>query len=255
VLRINLLQPASTVVDAGKSDSGPSRIRQIQIAGARLCLHDSSRVSTEGSPVVTKVRRLIESYGLEGFGDELADRWVGDGYDRESLLALADRFNRRLLAASMEEAGLSPLDGEVDNTYRLLNDDEVSAGMQTQARRRLERDGVDVDSLRTEFVSHQAIHTYLTSDREIESPDSEPSTAERLERDRETIQRLESRLEAVADDTISRLASADSLSVGEFTVLVGVQVFWEDCGEQYEIGELLAAGGCGCQSGAEMNNG
>ena len=52
--------------------------------------------------MVTKVRRVIETYSLSGLGEELAARWVGEGYDRESLRALADRFNRRVLAASME---------------------------------------------------------------------------------------------------------------------------------------------------------
>ena len=120
--------------------------------------------------MVTKVRRVIDHYGLSELGDELAARWVGDGYDRESLRSLADRFNRRVLAAGMEAAGLTPLDGEVDNTYRLLTDDKVSAGMRTQVERRLERDGVDIEELRTDFVSHQAVHTYLTDDREIDPP-------------------------------------------------------------------------------------
>jgi len=181
-------------------------------------------------------------------GEELAARWVGDGYDRESLRALADRFNRRVLADGMESAGLSPLDGEVENTYRLLTSDEVSAGMRTQARRRLERDGVDPESLRSDFVSHQAIHTYLTTDRKIEPPDETSSAADRLDRDRETINRLESRLEAVADDTISRLDTTDTLSIGDFSVLVDVQVFCADCGYQSKVSDLLAEGGCQCPS-------
>lgn len=196
--------------------------------------------------MVTKVRRILESYELSGLGEELAARWVGDGYERESLRPLADRFNRRVLAARMEAAGLSPLDGEVENTYRLLTDDDVSAGMQTQVRRRLERAGIDIESLLSDFVSHQAIHTYLTKDREVEPPSDQLSTGERLERDRETIQRLQSRLEAVTDNTIGRLQTTNQLSVGQFTVLVDVQVFCEECGEQYEITELLDAGRCEC---------
>ena len=196
--------------------------------------------------MVTKVRRVIEAYELDGVGDELAARWVGDGYERESLRALADRFNRRVLAASMEAAGLSPLDGEVDNTYRLLTDDEVSAGMRTQVSRRLERDDLDPDSLQSDFVSHQAIHTYLTDDREIEPPNADGSDRDRLEADRETVQRLQSRLEAVTENTVGRLASKELLEIGSFTVLVDVQVFCEDCGEQYDIGELLDEGGCRC---------
>jgi len=198
--------------------------------------------------VVTKVRRVIDHYELSGLGDELAARWVGDGYDRESLRALADRFNRRVLAAGMEAAGLTPLDGEVDNTYRLLTDDDVSAGMRTQVERRLERDGLDIERLRTDFVSHQAIHTYLTDDREIDPPGDDESTADRRARDRETIQRLESRLEAVTENTVGRLASTGHLDIGDFSVLVDLQVVCADCGDTYEIGELFEQGGCNCRN-------
>ena len=198
--------------------------------------------------MVTKIRRVIDHYELSDLGDELAARWVGDGYDRESLRSLADRFNRRVVAASMEAAGLTPLDGEVDNTYRLLTDDEVSAGMRTQVERRLEREGVDIERLRTDFVSHQAVHTYLTDDREIDPPGDDESTADRLKRDRETIQRLESRLEAVTENTVNRSAATDRLAVGEFSVLVDVQVVCSDCGTTYDIADLFEAGGCNCRN-------
>lgn len=190
---------------------------------------------------------MIDRYELAGLGDELAARWVGDGYDRESLRSLADRFNRRVLAAGMEAAGLTPLDGEVDNTYRLLTDDDVSAGMRTQVERRLERDGLDIEQLRTEFVSHQAVHTYLTDDREIDPPGTDESPAERLARDRETIQRLQSRLEAVTENTVSRSVATDRLDIGEFSVLVDLQVVCADCGGTYEITDLFEAGGCDCR--------
>jgi len=195
--------------------------------------------------MVTKVRRVIDRYALAGLGDELAARWVGDGYDRESLRSLADRFNKQVLAASMEAAGLSPLDGEVENTYRLLTDDEVSAGMRTQVSRRLEREGLEVDSVQSDFVSHQAIHTYLTRDREIEPPSTDDG--DRLETDRETIQRLQSRLEAVTENTVGRLDSTDRLDVGSFSVLVDLQVVCADCGGTYEIAELFEQGGCDCR--------
>ncbi|MFW6382649.1 MAG: rod-determining factor RdfA [Haloferacaceae archaeon] len=195
--------------------------------------------------MVTKVERVIEAYGLT-IGEELADRWRGEGYERESLRALADRFNEAVLGAAMREAGLRPLEGEAANTYRLLTDDGVSAGMRTQARRRLERAGIDVSDLRSDFVSHQAIHTYLTDERGVSPPTDGRSPAERLADDRETIQRLESRLEAVTDNTLDRLVRTDQLSIGDPSVIVDVQVFCADCGQQYAVGDLLGAGHCDC---------
>jgi len=208
--------------------------------------YDDTPRLAEDAAMVTKVRRIIEHDELDELETELAARWRGDGYERESLRELADRFNERVLAARMQQAGLNPLDGEAANTYRLLTDEEVSAGMRTQARRRLERAEIDTDALSRDFASHQAIHTYLTKDLEIEPPNETKSAEKRLEQDRKTIQRLESRLEAVTDNTLGRLNAAGQLSIGEYAVLVDVEVFCEECGQQYEISELLAAGSCDC---------
>ncbi|MFC7215475.1 rod-determining factor RdfA [Saliphagus sp. GCM10025334] len=195
----------------------------------------------------TKVARLLETYDLEGLGLELEQRWLGKGYERESLRKLARRFNERLLGERMTRAGLSPLDGEVENTYRLLTDDDVSAGMRTQAERELERAGIDVDALRREFVSHQAIHTYLTSDRELEGPSSQTTPEDRLERDAASIQRLSSRLTAVTEDTVKRYRETDLLESGSVSVLVDVNVLCEECGEQYDVATFLDRGGCRCR--------
>ncbi|MFC7007207.1 rod-determining factor RdfA [Halalkalicoccus salilacus] len=112
-----------------------------------------------------KVGRVIREYGLDGLGTELEIRWTGKGGDQYSLRALADRFNQRVLEAALEDAGVRSLEGDVENRYRLLTDDDVSAGMHQQARRELERAGVDVDALESDFVSHQSIYTYLTDHR------------------------------------------------------------------------------------------
>jgi len=114
-----------------------------------------------------KVARLIDEYNLQGIGEELERLWTADD-DRRSLRSLADLFNRRLLKISLEEAGVTSLDGEVENAYRLLDDDDVSGADRTRARRRLEREGVDVDTLQEDFVTYQAVRTYLKNYRGAE---------------------------------------------------------------------------------------
>jgi hypothetical protein len=67
----------------------------------------------------------------------------------------------------MSEAGLNPLDGEAANTYRLLTSDDVTSGERTKVERHLNRAGIDVEQLRSDLVSHQAVHTYLTKHRGV----------------------------------------------------------------------------------------
>jgi len=193
----------------------------------------------------SKVARLIDEYDLgEPFGDELERLWTADGDERKSLRDLAALFNRRLLESALAAAGTSTVSGEVENLHRLLTDDDVSSGMRTEARTRLERDGVDVEQLERDFVTYQAIRTYLTDYRDAEY--EEPSASERVESALGTIQRLRSRLRSITEGSLDRLRSTDRLTLGTFRLFVDVDVLCEECGSQYGVVELLERGGCDC---------
>ncbi|MFB6108051.1 MAG: rod-determining factor RdfA [Haloplanus sp.] len=211
--------------------------------------HSTDDDGSTPDPTNCKVGRLIAEYDLRGFGDELEARWTGERGERESLRDLMATFNERLLRAAMEDAGLSPLDSEVASKYEALTDDDVSSGVRTETTRDLERNGVDVDALETDFVTHQAIHTYLTKyrDAELERPDD----AERVSKALETVQRLRSRLLAVTENVLSRLRNAGVLSTGDLEVLVDVRVTCTDCGERYDVATLLSEGGCACSDADE----
>ncbi|WP_254822937.1 rod-determining factor RdfA [Haloglomus halophilum] len=194
----------------------------------------------------SKVQRLIEEYGLEGLGAELERAWTAEDPDeRRSLRDLATYFNQQLLEQALRDAGATVLDGEVENTYRLLTDDDVSTGDRTRTERQLEREDIDVDKLRSDFLSYQAIRTYLKKHR-----DAEHTTADR---DRgasaiETVQRLRSRLITVAENRLEGLRSAGELTLGEFRVILDLRVVCEECGTQQDFVTLVEDGGCECSN-------
>lgn len=192
----------------------------------------------------SKVERVMETYGLDGYGEELAARWLGEHGEKQSLRSLADEFNREVLGAAMRDAGMSPLEGEVENAYRLLTDGDVSEGMRTQTRSRLEAEGVDVEQIQRNFVSHQAIHTYLTEHRGVSY---EVSEQDQLEKDLDRINRLQSRLVAVVEDSLDRSRNAERLTVGDADVFVETRVLCSDCGASYPVAELVDRGGCDCE--------
>ncbi|ELY35469.1 hypothetical protein C497_13001 [Halalkalicoccus jeotgali B3] len=195
-----------------------------------------------------KVGRVIEKYGLDGFGTQLEAYWTGEDGEQYSLRALADLFNRRVLEAAMDAAGMRSLDGEVENRYRLLSDDDVSAGMREQTRRELDRAGLDIEELESDFVSHQSIYTYLTEYREATHPSSvELTPEERRERELDKIGALITRTSVVTEDSIDRLAARDALSGGISGVFVDVQVTCEACGRSISATTFLEEGGCSCR--------
>lgn len=196
-----------------------------------------------GSASGSKVGRLIARYGLDDMPRRLERYWQGDGVERRSLRELATRFNERLTRAAMEEAGSNPLDGEAANLYGLLTSEDASDADRIRAERRLERDGVDMDDLRDSFVSHQAIHTYLTSVRDQEYETQDIDVEERVE----TVQRLISRTRSVSADTVEALDRTGELTIGEFDVTADVRVSCRNCDSRYEISGLLQRGGCACR--------
>lgn len=195
----------------------------------------------------SKVGRLLVEHDLSGVGEELEHRWLGDGGERQSLRDLAQMFNRLLLEAALEREGERPVDGEVENLYRLLTDDGVGTAARTEAETKLNRAGIDVEALRRDFVSHQAVHTYLTKYRLVESPSTAESAEAAIENRRETLQRLRHRLVAVTERTLESLRDTGHLSISSFDVMVRVSVYCDDCGTTTDVMELLVRRGCRCQ--------
>lgn len=198
-----------------------------------------------------KVKRVIDEYNLDGLGEELEHRWLGVGSDRQSLRDLAVYFNHRVLEAAFDGAGEQPINGEIENHYRLLTDDEVSASARTQAETKLERLGVDVEQLRGDLVSHQAVHTYLTDVREVSLPQAEPSAGDVIQSRQETILRLRNRLVAVIERSLKSLRDAGHLSLGSFDAMVSATVYCNDCGSSYDLTDLLRRRACDCSEEAD----
>lgn len=192
-----------------------------------------------------KVLRVIDDYELVNAEEELARRWSRKE-NRSSLRELATWLNKRLLETVVREKGETRLTGEIDALYESLVDSNVSRGERTQTHRTLEQMGIDVDSLTDDFVSYQAVRTYL-NERGIEHEPSTTGVSKVLEQ----IQKLTSRTTAVTNEKLTRLRDSDQISLGKFRLTAEVSVYCEDCESQYSVGELLQNSGCECVQGSD----
>jgi hypothetical protein len=198
-------------------------------------------MTTESTGANTKVARVIREYDLDGMGAQLETSWTGEGGERTSLRDLADEFNKAVLEAALRDGGGSSRSVDVSSTYNALRSESGSKA--TRARRRLERAGITVDKLTGDFVTHQAIHTYLKREREASLPAADDDIVDRKV---ETIEKLQGRVSAVVESTITSLANADELDRDNYDVLVDVRTVCPNCGADAPVGELLRQGGCGC---------
>lgn len=188
-----------------------------------------------------KVGRVAVRRGLDDIDRDLvARRTRTDG--RASLRDLTSYFNQEVLRTAMVGAGMAPLAGEVENTYRLLTDDSVGSGNRTRAQRRLERTGVDVDAIHGDFVSHPTLGRHLRECLDLSEPTDENPTSTTRER----ISKMQSRSEAVIRNAVDGLADKDEVRHGDLTVVVDARVLCESCGTQHPIESFLDRGGCDC---------
>lgn len=191
----------------------------------------------------TKVERVIESYDLDGWGERLEARWLGEGTERRSLRDLADEFNRAVVRAALTAQRGSVVSADVEGTYRTLAGEAPREAELVRKRRELAREGVDVDRLERDLVTHQAIHTYL---RRVRGASFDRDDGDRLARKAETVQRLVGRTRAVTDSTLEELVAADAIADRPYEAVVDLRVVCTECGTAYGVEELLEGGGCHC---------
>ncbi|WP_273836744.1 rod-determining factor RdfA [Halococcus sp. PRR34] len=193
-----------------------------------------------------KLDRVIDEYELDRVAENLQEYWTRED-ERYSLRGLADHVNQAILRTAMEREGLNPLDGEVENTYRLLTDDEVSQGVRTQAHSRLDRGGVDVDAIGGDFVSYQTVNRHLKECLGVERASTERSDSDRIDSGAQRIAALRNRTVAVTENTLDQLGSTGAIALGDPDVYVDITVTCADCGTHATVQELIDEGGCECE--------
>ena len=205
------------------------------------------RVQTQPNTTCCKVSQVLHSYGLDSHLLELERRWTGENGNSASLRELERELNCKLLRVALTDAGVPPIEGEAENLLRILNSSDVSDNRKVEAKRRLESDGVEVEEVLDDFVSHQTIHNHLRDCQGVSSP-RDRSKEEQIENVKSTIFGLQNRTEAVAEKSLKRLGTNGLISPDEFDVIVDVQAICDACDRSHDVGDLLAAGGCRCDS-------
>lgn len=205
-------------------------------------MDSSDDSSASGRGRRSKVSSLIEEYNLQGLGAELERSWTAED-NRKSLRELADYFNTKLLEEALNETSVQHLDGEIENIYRLLSADDVSSADRTRTRRRLEREGIDVESLQNDFVTYQAIRSYL---KEYRGAEYTPAETDPIEREASNIQQMSGWVASVTEGKLDQLRKQDDFTLGEFRTLSDILVVCEDCNSRFNALELLDRGGCNC---------
>lgn len=116
-----------------------------------------------------KVCRVLGQRDLGHYDERLLALWKGEGSQRKGYRELAEWLNVTLLRREMDKAGLPTLGEEAASKYERLRSDGTTSGEIADI---LEREGIDVDRLTSDFVSYGVIRTHITEclDEEYEAP-------------------------------------------------------------------------------------
>lgn len=187
-----------------------------------------------------KIVRVSEEYELDDIGTELKRMWEGERKeDRATLTELRDYFNKEVFRAAMRDAGMDVVPGEVDHGYKHLFGDDGKYAEAEDFRNRLERNGVDVDSVLDKCInSPQTIHNYLIEDMGV----SLRSDADDRSRNEKTLQHLRSldrRYEDIVSDVIERLQADGEYPDGDVDVSVDCYVTNFETGRSQHIRDIL----------------
>jgi len=194
----------------------------------------------------SKIERVASHYNIDGIGAELEERWTADA-NESSTRQLAKYFNKSVVRAALRGAGATPLESELKAIYEALSADATDTAELIEVRERLSEHGIDAESLSGDFVSHQTVYNYLTKSRGAVY-ESTTSSAERLRKANESVQRVKNRMVAIASRNIDTLRRADILSLGEHDVVGEVHIYCHDCGQRYGMRDLIENRGCNCGS-------
>jgi hypothetical protein len=175
------------------------------------------------------------------------DRRENEGY---SLRDLETYVNARVLRAAMEGADMTVLDGQAEDVYHRLADEDEGSIRRREARRHLNDAGVDVDDVMDDFVCYQTVRKHLNECLGVStSEDYEPD----LRTSRNRIGALIARVENVVHTIVERLRSHGELPIGESDVTVAVKVRCTECDRVYSARSLFDGDGCECNSTVDQD--
>jgi len=182
-----------------------------------------------------KVCRVLDERGLERYDDRLLEQWRGDKQTRKGYRQLARWLNVTLLRREMDRAGLSTLGNEAESKYDRLVGDDASA---SELERVLQREGIDVERLRKDFVSYGVVRTHITEclGAEYEEPESD-------DWQRQAIEIATDHARSRIGDAVSSLQSSGELeSGGELDVLVQAELECADCQSKVPVERAIRRG-------------
>ena len=187
-----------------------------------------------------KVDYVSQKHDLDRLEERVRRRRVSEDY---SLRDLETYINGRILRAAMIRADMAALEGQAEDYYQRLTEEDEESLRRKEVRRHLIDAGVDVDDVADDFVSYQTVRKHLNECLDVDtSQEYIPDPNE----DRQRLGDLKGRAENVIERTIRRLRKHGAVHIGPPEGVVQLQVRCRTCGRTHSVSEILRERECAC---------
>lgn len=190
-----------------------------------------------------KVGRVSAKYELHDVNSQLVEKWQSG----TSIRRLTKSLNKKIIESELTAANVSQLKWSQTPVYKALHTNQLSDAEEIEIRRELDRAGVEVNNLASDLMSHQTLYRHVTQCLG-ESKDDSPTPQERRSNAKNTVYGLQHRTEIVTRSNLETLESAGITNLGDFEVLVDLQVVCGDCGRSMSFDQAITEG-CNCDEG------
>jgi len=199
-------------------------------------------MKSEATQPCCKIVRVANDYNISEIDAKLIERRE----QGDSLRDLAAYLNKRILSESLN-TGTREVVGDADSIYKVLRGNDVNRSRQVELRSKLDGNGIDIEAVERDFVSHQTVRNHLHDCKAIDT--GRKSTVD-IDGAEKTIEWAQARSEGVIEQTLERLRNAGNVADTPTEVTLSVRVGCSACGQTYRIEDFLEQGGCDCQTDA-----
>lgn len=189
-----------------------------------------------------KVERIASEYELEDVDSWLTAEWQ----DEVSVRQLATELNKDIIEVELSTANVSQVKWSRERVHKALRTDELSNAEEIEVQNELDRDGIDVERLSSDLVSHQTVYRHLTQCLGV-SKSKRTDPEKRREQAKDTVFALQRRTESVTETTVETLQSAGVTHLGDVEVLTDIRVVCNDCDHVMGF-ETAIDEGCHCDT-------
>lgn len=217
----------STNPSQHQETTDPEEIRQLNLEGEVVETDCAENSSSTGE----KLKRIIDKYGFTELGDRLEREYTPP--KPATLRELQQKVNIKILDQNMRGALTTEAEYE-DCCHRLTADDRELT------KDRLNRLGIDGETVLNDMISHGTVQNYLRTYRDVEKQGRRRNTCEESATSMIAIQ---NRVETVLKDVVTSHSERDQIPT-EPEVDVRMNVVCPNCDESISVVDYLQLRQC-----------